>query len=81
MLVHSYIYYCLFDSLISDDQWQEWANELKELQDTHGWKINFYDEEFKDWKGDTGYHLPIPKWVKAKANMLLRMKETLSSAI
>ena len=32
MLVHSYIYYELDDSIISDAQWSKWAVELAELQ-------------------------------------------------
>lgn len=71
MLIHSYIYYWLGESIITDDTWQAWANELKELQ-TPPVKIGFYDKEFKDWDGSTGCHLPRDTWVITKARQLLR---------
>lgn len=58
MLVHSCIYYRLNTELISDHQWQTWANELRDLQALFGYQMGYYDEEFKDWDGSTGYHLP-----------------------
>lgn len=60
MLVHSYCYYAQDDPIISDDQWQEWAEELTRLQTENPdcCKIKFYDKEFKDWDGTTGMHLP-----------------------
>lgn len=71
MLVHSYIYYHMGDSIVSDDTWQRWANELRDLQAVHGWYIGWYDNEFKDWNGNTGCHLPRDEWVINKARGLL----------
>ena len=61
MLVHSYIYYKRDDSIVDDHKWQEWANELADLQKKNPSEcsIGFYDEEFKDWSGDTGNMLPL----------------------
>ena len=38
LLVHSYIYYELNDSIISDDTWSKWAVELEELQRKYPFK-------------------------------------------
>ena len=61
MLVHSYIYYKKDDSIVDDHKWQEWANELADLQKKNPSEcsMGFYDEEFKDWSGDTGNMLPL----------------------
>jgi hypothetical protein len=74
MLVHSYIYYHMDDSIILDTTWQEWADELTKLQANNPkcCKIGFYDKEFKDWDGSTGMHLPATIIVKQKAEQVIR---------
>jgi len=57
MLIHCYIYYRLDDNIITDEVWNAWAQQLKRVQDKYGKQIRFYDEEFADWDGSTGYHL------------------------
>jgi len=74
MLVHSYLYYVLDDSVVDDGTWQRWADELTELQKQNH-KIGFYDKAFKDWDGSTGMHLPFDQWVKDKAEFLLTFKK------
>ena len=77
MLVHSCMYYELDDTIISDDLWQQWADELEVLQREHPdcCKIGFFDKEFADWSGATGNHLPHRNaWVLRKANYLLLME-------
>ena len=61
MLVHSRIYYVLDENIVSDDTWQKWANELRDLQKQYPeyCKIGFFDKEFSDWNGDTGAMLPL----------------------
>ena len=61
MLVHSRIYYVLDENIVSDDTWQKWANELRDLQEQYPeyCKINFYDREFSTWNGDSGAFLPL----------------------
>lgn len=71
MMVHSYLYYELDSSVISDAKWQEWADELTELQEQEK-VIGFYDEEFADWNGSTGMHLPKDDWVDRRAKWLLK---------
>ena len=74
MLVHSCIYYAMDSNIVSDHQWQEWANELQKLQQENPncCKIDFFDFEFKDWDGTTGNHLPYKDpWVWEKAEWLL----------
>lgn len=78
MLVHCCIYYRLDDSIVSDHQWQEWANQLSFLQDDHGWRCGFYDQVFKDWDGSTGYHLPADQDVTRVARRTLRTHHELS---
>jgi hypothetical protein len=69
MLVHSYLYYWLDTNIVSDDQWQRWADELASVPYK---EIGFYDEAFKDWNGSTGTHLPKDEWVITRASQLLR---------
>lgn len=70
MLVHSYLYYWTNDTLVSDHEWQAWANELADLQRAHPAAIGFYDAEFRDWTGDTGMHLPQDDWVREKVQLV-----------
>lgn len=78
MLIHSCIYYEMDDSIISDHQWQAWADELQQLQTNHPdcVKIDFFDWEFRNWDGATGNHLPHrDPWVFAKANYILQISQ------
>ncbi|AHI29719.1 DNA ligase LigA-related protein [Marinobacter similis] len=75
MLIHSYLYYWMGVTIVSDHQWQDWANELRDLQQQHPAPVGFYDEEFKDWTGDTGMHLPRDPWVMSKAQYIQRLFE------
>lgn len=74
MLVHSYIYYDLNDNIVSDSKWAEWANELKDLQETYPdiAKTVSYGHGFEDWDASTGAFLPYthPRIVSI-ANLLL----------
>ena len=78
MLVHSFLYYRMDEPIIDDDKWQRWANELRDLQEANpdDCNIDFYDEEFKDWNGDTGFKLPLndPEVIK-KAMQIKRLHE------
>lgn len=81
MLIHSYIYYHLDDNIVSDDKWQQWADELVSLQEmwnTLGMtkKIDFYDEAFADWTGASGAFLPFDDWVKEKAKQLIAYRDS-----
>jgi hypothetical protein len=69
MMVHSYLYYVLDSPVITDDKWQQWADELTALQ-LQKKQIGFYDEEFADWDGSTGMHLPKDDWIDYRARWL-----------
>lgn len=70
LLVHSCIYYHLNTNIISDKKWDEWAKELKTLQEQYpdiAKQIMWYDA-FKDWDASTGAFLPLDdEWVIKKA--------------
>lgn len=73
MLIHSYLYYWCDDPIWTDDQWQQCANRLAEMQEAYPEPIGFYDEAFVDWSGDTGAHLPKDDWVREKATYVTRL--------
>jgi hypothetical protein len=78
MLVHSCLYYEMDQSIVDDHTWQRWADELAQLQKDNAkdCKINFFDREFSDWDGSSGYHLPLRnEWVWAKAQYILSIPE------
>ncbi len=78
MLIHSCIYYEMNDNVVSDDTWQEWANELESIQKQYPQhcKIDFFDFEFRDWDGTTGNHLPYrDPWVYAKAKYIVELNQ------
>lgn len=59
IMVHSFIYYRIGTSLISDKTFDNWAYELKDLQlkyPNESKNTELYNE-FKDWDGTTGYYL------------------------
>ena len=74
MLVHSYLYYHADDPIVSDSEWQIWADELEKLQQDYPkcCKIGFFDKEFKDWTGATGAHLPSNILIQQKAEQVVR---------
>jgi len=71
MLIHSYLYYKLNTSIVSDYTYDGWAKELVYLH-KECYYINFYDDVFKDWDGSTGYHLPYDSWVIGQATRILK---------
>lgn len=81
MLIHSYIYYSLDDSIITDHEWQQRADELVELQAQLFMPIGWYDAAFADWTGATGAHLPFDLWVTGKAAYIMRLCERRSAAV
>lgn len=75
MLIHSCIYYELNNNIISDKKWDEWAKELRDLQNQYpdiSARVTLY-EYFKDWDGSTGAFLPLKlPWVVNYAKTLLQ---------
>lgn len=74
MLIHSCIYYEMNQNIISDKKWDEWARELKNLQEDYpdiSRQVEWY-AAFIDWDASTGAFLPIKdEWVVKKAKWLL----------
>lgn len=60
ILVHSLMYYDLDINLISDHQWQDWAQELVQLQNAHPDIASrvIFAEAFKSFDASTGFNLP-----------------------
>jgi len=83
MLVHSCIYYELDDNIISDDLWQEWADELADLINKYpdlNRKIDQFDQYFAEWTGASGSFLPhLDPWVLNKATRLIAIHNALNS--
>ena len=81
MLIHSYLYYHLDEPIISDDQWQHWADELTKLQTDYPKciKIKYFDRDFADWDGSTGMHLPKTIYVAARAEAVLKYHKEVAS--
>lgn len=85
MLINSCIYYEMNDNIISDHSWQEFAQELADLQNKHPdhCKINWFDAEFEGWDGTSGYDLPLRHpWVYGKAQQILSFhKQEMKNAV
>jgi len=77
LLVHSCIYYNLDDNIVTDKKWNDWSNELIQLQANYpeiSSTVDWYDA-FKDWDGSTGAFLPLDnEWVVNTATRLLKNK-------
>ena len=75
ILVNSCIYYRFGKAVITDKQFDKWAYELTDLQKKYpdlAIECGEFNEEFKDWDGTTGYHLPLwGNWVERQAQQIL----------
>lgn len=78
VLIHSIIYYELDDCIISDHQWQDWADELAKLQEQYPDIAEEcpYADEFRDFDGSSGFNLPLrdPRGVST-ARYLIALNE------
>lgn len=70
IMLHSYLYYGLNENIWEDHEWEKRAQELHKLQIEHGWNINFYDEVFKNWTGQSGFWLPTNKGLDENINRI-----------
>lgn len=76
LLIWSRLYYELDVSVVEDSEFNAKGRELAELQKTYPEisKMVAYAEEFEDWDGSTGYHLPLrDPWVCSKAEQILKI--------
>lgn len=80
LLVHSCIYYVFGSSLITDEQWKQFALELMDLQSRYPELAGqvVYDKAFHGFDPSTGYHLPIQdEAVISRALHLIRYHDLL----
>lgn len=79
IVIHSCIYYRFDENLISDHQWATWAKELVKAQELFP-KVaekQLWTNEFADFDGSTGYHLPINEaGVVKRASKLLQIAKS-----
>ena len=78
LLVHSAIYYAYNESIVTDEQWKNWALELEQLQKTYSAEAAAapYAEAFRGFDHSTGYDLPYrDPAILAKAVWLLRIHD------
>ncbi len=77
ILVHSYIYYVMDDSIVSDEQWSRWAQELlwltQEFPDIA--KKAVYANEFEGFEWSTGFDFKYDEKIKNRAARLVASKE------
>lgn len=77
VLVHSILYYAQDTNIISDALFDSWAAELAQLQWDHpldSEAVEYRREEFRDYTGETGYHLPLHDKAAQKIVRQLRKK-------
>jgi len=58
LMVHSAIYYHFNSNIVSDNTYDGWTQELVQLHKDFPDYSDRYDEYFKDWAGETGFHFP-----------------------
>ncbi|MBA9027550.1 DNA ligase LigA-related protein [Peribacillus huizhouensis] len=60
ILSHSFLYYQMNESIVSDSEFDEWSKELAELQTKHPAESDeaVYAKGFEGFDGASGYDLP-----------------------
>jgi hypothetical protein len=80
ILVHSYLYYRLDESLISDSVFDQWCRDLVDLQAEHPKEARRapFSDVFESFDGSTGFDLPLDApWISSVAYQLLRTRRGL----
>jgi len=69
VLVHSFLYYRCGESVVSDGEWDRSARVVKILQESFPevCALDFFDEDFKDWTGMTGFDLTYNEYIVEEA--------------
>lgn len=78
LLVHSCIYYEYNESIVTDEQWKNWAMELEALQRDYPRESEFapWADAFREFDHSTGFDLPTrDPWVMGTARWLLRLAD------
>jgi NAD-dependent DNA ligase len=60
ILVHSFLYYQLNESIISDHTFDQWSKELVDLREQYPeeFKQSVHAKDFVDFDGSSGFDLP-----------------------
>lgn len=74
---HSYAYYVLYKTVITDAEWDAMARRLVELhvQYPHAKAQGYLAEYFQDWDGSTGFDMPWTDYIKEVAEKMVARKE------
>jgi len=79
ILVHSYIYYEMNKSIISDYQWSIWAKELAEIikDNPEEFKSSPYYRQFEKFDPSTGFDIykGAEDWARFRAEYLLKNRK------
>jgi len=78
ILIHSCIYYVFGENIIEDYLFDEWCKEyVSMMKDYDGDYTDYFDKDFEDFTGETGFHLPLRHpWVMSKAQYLIDLCQT-----
>lgn len=71
-LIHSYLYYHMDKSVISDNLFNARAKHLAAIQKRNPEFIGIYQEYFADFDPATGYDIPVDEWIVSEAYKRLR---------
>lgn len=78
LLIHSCIYYEYNESLVTDEQWKNWAVELETLQKEYKAESELapWADAFREFDHSTGFNLPTTDpWVMGTARWILRISD------
>lgn len=78
LLIHSCIYYEYNESLVTDEQWKNWAMELETLQNEYKVESELapWTDAFREFDHSTGFNLPTTDpWVMGTARWILRISD------
>ena len=77
ILVHSCLYYKMSVNIVTDEEFDRWCSELRELHKKYPqyMKINCYDDAFSKWGGYSGFDLPTDDDIRRIAQRLVRIKQ------
>lgn len=70
-LIHSYLYYVLDKSVISDNLFNARAKHLASLQKKYPEITGIYQFYFQDFDPATGFDIPVDEWIITEARKVL----------
>lgn len=78
IILHSVLYYKFNTNLVTDEQWNEWAKELVQLQADYKelTKKSVFYVTMQDFDASTGFHLADNEWGIAKAFHMLKINRS-----